>query len=254
MFYLPQKPYSVLGSLRAQLSYPAPEEEAKKITHEELKELLDEVELGYLLDRKVGVDDEEDVNWEAILSLGEKQRLAAARLFYHSPKFAILDECSSGISALMEKRIYETCERRGITCITISHRPVLEQYHDVVLNITADGEGGWTWRETGRKTKAKTEIVDDGAAALGGYSAKYMDSKSGNDAEERARLKKRSAKYVALAEQLGSNKKEMPHVSSIQRLKDVLAHFAPMGMVSVCGIVCISMRLWSILCSSQLTT
>jgi len=74
VFYLPQRPYSVLGTLRDQLSYPAPREVARGISKELLKELLDEVDLGYLMDRKAGVDDEQEVNWEDVLSLGEKQR------------------------------------------------------------------------------------------------------------------------------------------------------------------------------------
>lgn len=47
------------------------------------------MDLGYLMERN---DENEEVNWEEILSLGEKQRLAAARLFYHAASFAILDE------------------------------------------------------------------------------------------------------------------------------------------------------------------
>jgi len=226
VFYLPQRPYSVLGTLRDQLSYPAPHEEAKNISKELLKELLDEVDLGYLMDRGMDSEDQE-INWEDVLSLGEKQRLAAARLFYHTPKFAILDECTSGVSAAMERRLYETCERRGITCITISHRPVLEQYHDVVLNITADGKGGWEWRETVRgKAKregrdAKKAAQDDGAAALGGYSASYY---KGDALNERRLLKQRSEKYQAM-----ERKREMPVKSTSERLRDVMSKFQPSG-------------------------
>lgn len=42
-----------------------------------------------------------------------------ARLFYHSPTYAILDECTSAVSSAMEQRLYEICRARGITCITI---------------------------------------------------------------------------------------------------------------------------------------
>ena len=61
------------------------------------------------------------VNWEETLSLGETQRLAMARLFFHSPSYAILDECTSAVSSSMEERLYEHCRERNITCITIRY-------------------------------------------------------------------------------------------------------------------------------------
>ena len=42
-----------------------------------------------------------------------------ARLFYHKPKFAILDECTSGVTTAMEERLYRLCKENKITCITI---------------------------------------------------------------------------------------------------------------------------------------
>jgi len=248
VFYLPQKPYNVLGTLRDQLSYPETSENAKKISREELVELLERVDLGYLADRGKGVDDNEEVNWETVLSLGEKQRLAMARLFYHKPRFAILDECTSGVSASMEKRLYESCEEQGITCITISHRPVLEQYHDVVLNILADGEGGWSWRETVRGEKKRVnqvrdkdataeaaQLVDSGEKAVGGYSAAYAMDSQGDALLERERLKRRSQKYVETAEALKKSTLAMagegglPKVSMDKRFMDVLRRFMPNG-------------------------
>jgi len=161
-----------------------------------------------------------------------KKGLAAARLFFHEPKFAILDECTSGVSALMEKRLYETCERRGITCITISHRPVLEQYHDVVLNILADGKGGWEWRETKRgiaKRLGQSKVLKEqetGEKELGGYNAAYANAPSeGAAVLERRLQKERSAKYL---ENEGKTR-PMPTASTMQRLQDVLKRFAPMG-------------------------
>ena len=50
----------------------------------------------------------------------------------------------------MEQKLYDACAKRNIT-ITISHRPVLEQYHNYVLNVLKDGNGGYTWRETSRR-------------------------------------------------------------------------------------------------------
>lgn len=97
------------------------------------------VDLEYLLDRYLP---EKEVNWGEELSLGEQQRLGMARLFYHKPKFAILDECTSAVTTDMEERFCAKVRAMGTSCITISHRPALVAFHDVVLSL--DGEGGWS--------------------------------------------------------------------------------------------------------------
>lgn len=81
---------------------------------------LAQVGLVYLADRP-GVLTEE-VNWEEELSLGEKQRLAMARLYYHKPDYVVLDECTSACAGVMEHRLYNRCKEMGITVITISVR------------------------------------------------------------------------------------------------------------------------------------
>ena len=139
VFYLPQKPYNVVGDLREQLTYPEPADSLRaRLSDEELRGLLALVDLEYLFDRR----SDGGVNWEQSLSLGETQRLAMARLFYHQPMFAILDECTSAVSHVMERKLYDMCQERGITCITISHRPALIAYHDLKLEL--DGKGGYT--------------------------------------------------------------------------------------------------------------
>lgn len=45
-----------------------------------------------------------------------------ARLFYHKPKFAILDECTSAITLDMEAILYTKASELGTTLFTISHR------------------------------------------------------------------------------------------------------------------------------------
>lgn len=66
------------------------------IVEAELRRLLRAVDLDYLVEREGGLD--AVVDWGSQLSLGEQQRLGMARLFYHNPKFAILDECTSGVT------------------------------------------------------------------------------------------------------------------------------------------------------------
>ncbi|XP_057541613.1 ABC transporter D family member 1-like isoform X1 [Amaranthus tricolor] len=139
IFYVPQRPYTAVGTLRDQLIYPVTsDQEVEPLTRDGTKELLKTVDLEYLLDR---YPPETEVNWGEELSLGEQQRLGMARLFYHKPKFAILDECTSAVTIDMEERFCAKVRAMGTSCITISHRPALIAFHDVVLSL--DGEGGW---------------------------------------------------------------------------------------------------------------
>lgn len=140
IFYVPQRPYTAVGTLRDQLIYPLTvDQEIEPLTHSGMIELLRNVDLEYLLDR---YPPDQEVNWGEELSLGEQQRLGMARLFYHKPKFAILDECTSAVTTDMEERFCAKVRAMGTSCITISHRPALVAFHDVVLSL--DGEGGWS--------------------------------------------------------------------------------------------------------------
>ncbi|XP_024991282.1 ABC transporter D family member 1 isoform X1 [Cynara cardunculus var. scolymus] len=139
IFYVPQRPYTAVGTLRDQLIYPlTADQEVEPLTHSKMVELLKNVDLEYLLNR---YPPEKEINWGEELSLGEQQRLGMARLFYHKPRFAILDECTSAVTTDMEERFCAKVRAMGTSCITISHRPALVAFHDVVLSL--DGEGGW---------------------------------------------------------------------------------------------------------------
>ncbi|KAG5245171.1 ABC transporter family member [Salix suchowensis] len=157
IFYVPQRPYTAVGTLRDQLIYPlTADQEIEPLTHSGMVELLKNVDLEYLLDR---YPSEKEVNWGEELSLGEQQRLGMARLFYHKPKFAILDECTSAVTTDMEERFCAKVQATGTSCITISHRPALVAFHDVVLSL--DGEGGWHVNYKGKDSPVLTEAGGD---------------------------------------------------------------------------------------------
>jgi len=122
IFYIPQRPYLSLGTLRDQIIYPHSRAEmtAREVTDDDLQAILEIVELGTLVDREGGWDAERE--WRDALSGGDKQRIAMARLFYHAPKYAILDECTSALSLDVEQKLYTHAKKLGITLLTVSHR------------------------------------------------------------------------------------------------------------------------------------
>lgn len=123
------------GTLRDQLIYPHTYEDMKAhdVTDADLLQLLDSVYLPYLAERPNGLDASEE--WADVLSGGEKQRVAMARLFYHKPQFAILDECTAAVSLDVEKDLYARCQKMNITLLTISHRHTLWKYHQYQLRF-----------------------------------------------------------------------------------------------------------------------
>ncbi|KAI8120416.1 hypothetical protein FF38_01537 [Lucilia cuprina] len=153
LFYIPQRPYMTLGSLRDQIIYPHTRDDMRRNgkTDEDLMQYLDIVQLTYLEQRENGLDAIED--WIDVLSGGEKQRIAMARLFYHSPQFAILDECTSAVSVDVEGKMYSYCREAGITLFTVSHRKSLWVHHDYFLQF--DGRGHY---EFGRIDQDKEQF------------------------------------------------------------------------------------------------
>ena len=131
VLFLPQRPYIILGSLREQLLYPHTEQE---MTDQELKNVLQQVNLEQLSERVESFDVE--VPWENLLSLGEQQRLAFARIFVNRPSFAILDEATSALDLKNENNLYEQLQSTNTTFISVGHRESLFQYHQWVLELS----------------------------------------------------------------------------------------------------------------------
>jgi putative ATP-binding cassette transporter len=136
VLFLPQTPYMLLGSLREQLVYP---NRRPDITDQEIQTALTNVNLADLIDRMAGLDNEKD--WATVLSIGEQQRLAFARILLSRPKYVILDEATSALDVTNERRLYEMLQGLDITYISVGHRPSLVDYHQRVLDLGA--ANGW---------------------------------------------------------------------------------------------------------------
>ena len=133
VLFLPQRPYIILGTLREQLLYPKTN---RQLTDAELEEVLQQVNLQNLLSRVEGFDTE--VPWEDILSLGEQQRLAFARLLVTNPRFTILDEATSALDLKNEGSLYQQLQATKTTFISVGHRESLFNYHQWVLELSQD--------------------------------------------------------------------------------------------------------------------
>jgi len=136
LLFIPQKPYMLLGSLREQLAYPL---DPERFTDEQLRHVLEQVRLNELVSRYPDLSIKQD--WPRLLSLGEQQRLAFARLLLNSPRFVVLDEATSALDVSTERHLYTLLAEREMACVSVGHRPTLTAFHDTVLEL--DGSGAW---------------------------------------------------------------------------------------------------------------
>lgn len=185
IFFVPQRPYMVLGTLRQQLLYPtwtanihqSPTNDAQSKaplsflseasmsdgvgakpempSTDELIRVLEVVRLGYILPRFNGMDSVHD--WASVLSLGEQQRLAFARLLLAKPTLVLLDESTSALDDTNEVHLYSQIEAAGITYISVGHRKTLHRFHNKVLYISKSNSAtgslrNWELKPTDQKS------------------------------------------------------------------------------------------------------
>ncbi|KAF9523580.1 adrenoleukodystrophy protein [Crepidotus variabilis] len=140
---IPQRPYLPLGTLRDQVIYPDAKEDMDRrgVDDNELRRILSVVQMGHIVEREGGWDATKE--WREALSGGDQQKIAWARLFYHNPKYAVLDEATSLVPTDIEGMMMEYATKLNITLLTVSHRPSLWKYHALILHY--DGQGGYVF-------------------------------------------------------------------------------------------------------------
>ncbi len=133
--FLSQMPYIPLGDLRTAIAYPAKPED---LSDDLLRETLEKVALGHLLGRL-----DEDDDWARILSPGEQQRIAFARILLIKPKLVFLDEATSAVDEGLEYTLYKLVrtEAPETMLVSVAHRSTVDQHHTQRLDL--DGDGPW---------------------------------------------------------------------------------------------------------------
>ncbi|PNS16958.1 ATP-binding cassette sub-family D member 2 [Sphaceloma murrayae] len=192
IFYIPQRPYLSRGSLRQQIIYPdtLADMRTRGVKDEDLIRILESLDIASVLNLPTraeappqqtvtspdlsrrrhrpsssstarpppsGLDVEAE--WTDVLSIGNQQRIAAARLFYHRPRYAILDECTSSLTPDVEKMMYDEAKRLGITLMTVSHRRSLWRYHGWILQFS--GVGGYVFTRLDAEGRLRLEDERD---------------------------------------------------------------------------------------------
>jgi vitamin B12/bleomycin/antimicrobial peptide transport system ATP-binding/permease protein len=134
--FVPQLPYIPLGDLRAVVSYP---HEEGVVDDREIQRALVKVALSHLAIRLNDVKD-----WAKVLSVGEQQRIAFARVLLVRPRAVFLDESTSAMDEGLELMLYELIhtEFPDAILVSVSHRSTVEQFHGRHLELIGDGE----WR------------------------------------------------------------------------------------------------------------
>jgi len=142
MFVIPQKPYIPLGTLREVIAYPAFTDEVER---DHLVGALGAVGLEHLVDRL----DEQHVSWEQTLSIGEKQRIAFARVLIARPSILVMDEATSALDVASQKELMGSIQNapHNMTIIGIGDRADLGGFYDRKLELKSHRDGARLTRD-----------------------------------------------------------------------------------------------------------
>jgi ABC-type uncharacterized transport system fused permease/ATPase subunit len=137
MMFLPQKPYTILGTLMQQLTYAQSSDDDLFFSVASARDALQKSNLSHL---EAMASFDKTIDWGSILSVGESQKLAFARLFVKKPEFAFLDESTSAVSVEEEAILYANLQSICKTYVSVGHRMSLLKFHTHVLQLE---KGKW---------------------------------------------------------------------------------------------------------------
>jgi putative ATP-binding cassette transporter len=147
IMFLPERPYLPPGTLREVLLHTGRERE---VADEEIVAVIRNLGLEPVLERAGGLDTERD--WDDVLSLGEQQLLALARIRLASPAFAVLQGLGTTLGPDQLPRCLRLLSDASITYLALESAEIPLDAYDAVLELRAGG--GWSWRPSGRKQGA----------------------------------------------------------------------------------------------------
>ncbi|MFZ5692369.1 MAG: ABC transporter ATP-binding protein/permease [Pseudomonadota bacterium] len=133
---MPQRPYFPLGTLRTAVAYPSARDE---VPESEIVSALRTVGLSHLISRL----DDEEADWNVMLSGGEQQRIGIARALIRKPAILLFDEPVAALADASGRELYQTLLEKlpGTVVLTIDRRGVLREFHQRTVELRRD-EGG----------------------------------------------------------------------------------------------------------------
>jgi vitamin B12/bleomycin/antimicrobial peptide transport system ATP-binding/permease protein len=154
LMFMPQRPYLPLGTLRSALLYPTP---ADSQNDGAIRLALDKVGLGELAQRL-----DEEAHWDRVLSGGEQQRVAFARLLLHQPDWVFLDEATAALDEASQQTMMQLLidELPNAAVLSVGHRPGLEAFHQRELVLVRGDEGTRLTKASRARREAQRALHD----------------------------------------------------------------------------------------------